>query len=91
MFYFSHPFGIASPPCNQQNPQKNEPTINYCATSCKSNHTNNNMDNKKKKSPTNCSNRKSSYIPWPMSTWQRDYILPSLVQILAKQMGELYV
>lgn len=94
MFYFSHPFGIASPPNYPEETNKsrnqqtnNGPSINYNVTSCKSNH--NNM-NSKKKSSKDCSNKKSTYIPWPHDTWRRDYILPPLIQMLAKQMGQFY-
>lgn len=87
MFYFSHPFGIASPPnyvdnnkmCSQEQIKNGQ--INYVNCKSKTNHV------KKKKNVS--ASKKLTYIPWPRDTWRRDYILPPLVQMLAKQMGEL--
>lgn len=36
---------------------------------------------------TEQSNR-TSLIPWPMETWKNDLVLPTLVQLIARQKGE---
>lgn len=92
MFYFAHPFGIASPATSTTT------NINHQSQNSTPYH-----DHRK-----GCVRRKSrsvrhtdyeaaierhvsSYIPWPEDTWKRDYILPPLVQLLATQLGKLFI
>lgn len=92
MFYFAHPFGIASP----QSKQKSKPiqSHNLAVSSLQSTSIERVGELSFTSNQTLGTHKggilgRNTYTPWPIETWRRDHnILPPLVQVLASQMGE---
>ncbi|GAB0097412.1 hypothetical protein DMENIID0001_130490 [Sergentomyia squamirostris] len=79
MFYFSHPFGITSP---------------IEGKSGKLSATPQDLGGERQKNPTRKGQRigidqvrKTTLTPWPRDTWRREFYLPPLVQLIARQNG----
>lgn len=98
MFYFSHPFGIASPSSTastnagkttrtaaasqQAKKQSKYTTTTYLVTEIQRND----PEEYVKKPNTSKVEKDSTRIPWPKNTWSRsDNVLPPLLQIVNKK------
>lgn len=95
MFYFAHPFGVSTP-FAQLDLSGNESSTSSSTTPPQSRQNAMRQILREKcmkndsRTTTNVNDpRLASYVPWPEKTWRRDDVLPTIVEILAKQKGML--
>lgn len=81
MFYFAHPFGISTPLSVDTANKTPNGYIDGYKKRRGGGSNQNRTDN----------DRMASFIPWPRDTWKRDYILPPIVGMLARQMGKIFL
>lgn len=91
MFYFAHPFGVSSPftpidlsgnesSSSSTPPQSRQNVMRQVLKGkCR--------QNESVTASTAEDSRLASYVPWPEQTWRRDDILPTVIELLAKEKG----
>ena len=81
MFYFAHPFGIATPPVRA-----------VCLRDDDLQMSESHQRNAKQRIGiadwnVNDEQHMAAYVPWPPDTWQNDAVLPPLIHVLQQRLG----
>lgn len=97
MFYFAHPFGIQTPSIasgygfEPSITASTSPTCEFFMGGRNSRQYRYNLKRQSSIYASSNGRRRTSLVPWPRNTWSRDSALPPLLQILARQHGELFI
>lgn len=92
MFYFAHPFGVSTPLAPIDLSENDESSSSSTPPQSRQNAMRQMlkekcMQNESVTASTTEDSRLASYVPWPERTWRRDNVLPTIVELLAKQKG----